>query len=58
MKMLSSATRISLLVLIISLPVLVWFGKVPADLYKEIILMVTAAFFAVKGASGGDTQTK
>ena len=56
--MIRSATRISLLVLIVSLPVLVWYGKVPADLFKEIILMVTTAFFAVKGATNGDNQPK
>lgn len=50
--MIRSATRISLLVLMVSLPILTWYGKVSPDLFERIILMVTTAFFAVKGMEG------
>lgn len=50
--MIRSATRISLLVLIVSLPVLVWFGKVPAEVFTDTLKVVIVAFFAIKGIEG------
>ena len=46
MTMLRSATRISLLVLIVALPVLTWFGKLPPEVFRESLSVVLLGFFA------------
>ena len=56
MKVLSSATRITLLYLVLCLPVLVWFGKTDPQLYKDVILLVVGGFFGSRSLPSGTGQ--
>lgn len=48
-----SATRIAMLWLVLALPVLVWFGKIPADKFSEALMLVLGGFFGTKIAEAG-----
>lgn len=56
MKVLQSATRITLLWLVLCLPILTWFGKVDGALFKDVLLLVVGGFFAKSAIANGTGQ--